>query len=81
MSMSIMYVQTLWKENENVGASVTYLFYGTGTVNQESAQHAKMTFRILHDINDPTDLKFDDELAAFKLEDLDQKEIDDTIHL
>ena len=68
----------LLSEDEKVSASVSYLFYGSGSVHQESAQHAKMTFRILPYINNPTDLKLDLDIAAFKLEDLVQKEINAT---
>jgi hypothetical protein len=62
-------------EDEKVAASVTYLFYGTGTIHQESAKNASMTLRILPYVNNPTDLNLDLDIAAFKLEDLVQKEI------
>jgi hypothetical protein len=62
-------------EDEKIAASVTYLFYGTGTVHQESAKHAIMTLRIMPYINNPSDLELDDDIDAFKFEDLVQKEI------
>jgi hypothetical protein len=61
--------------NDRIGATVYYLFYGEGNVHQDAAQHAEMTIRIMPYINDPADVLLDEDISAFKLEDLVPEEI------
>ena len=63
-------------ENDRIGASVYYLFYGEGNVHQEAAQHAEMTIRIMPSVNDPADVPLDEDISAFKLEDLVQRDVE-----
>jgi len=63
-------------ENDRIGATVHYLFYGEGNVHQEAAQHAEMTIRIMPYVNDPADVPLDEDIAAFKLEDLVQRDVE-----
>ena len=65
-------------EEEKISASVSYLFYGSNTVHQQSSQNATMTFGVLPYVNNPTDLNLDQDITTFKLEDLIQKEVNAT---
>ena len=65
--------------DDRIGAIVYYLFYGKGNVHQDAAKHASMTIRVMPYINDPADVPLDDDIAAFSLKDLEDRDIDAAI--
>ena len=62
--------------DDRIGVIVCYMFYGSGNVHQQASKHAELTLKVLPHINNPSDVPLDNDIAAFSLKDLVQKDVD-----